>query len=80
MSLKRQLCQQHAEKLRTTKLFGGKPTEQPIAPTTDAPCGIETSKYGGRTTQKRVVKCDLPAEFLFSFGKLRPVENIRKKH
>jgi hypothetical protein len=76
---KRELCHVHANELKATKLFGGKPHEEPMTPSADVPCGIETIRLGGHTTRKRVNVCRQPAEFRFTFGGIQPIERVGKK-
>mgnify|MGYP003384501664 CR=1 FL=1 len=74
MKIKRQLCDAHAEQLRNTKLFGGKPIETSISEGDDVPCGIETREIGGKMFQIQAVKCNKLATTIFSFGRLRVIE------
>ena len=80
MSLKRELCEEHADQLRATKLFGErfgqKPYEEAITGSGSVPCGLETMQLDGKTTQTRVHTCNKPATVRFSFGQLKSDEKI----
>ena len=74
--LKRELCEIHAQQIRSKEFFGRKPREEAMEENSTVTCGIETMQLYGKRTSKRIHNCSNRATVRFGFGQILPDERL----